>query len=101
VGVQAATRRKSDKIWRDALMIAVKRDEDETQQVADDKKAPMLARIAAQVVLDALDGEASAVKEIGDRMDGKAKQQTELSGPDGDDVPVGIAVRIIGARNDS
>ena len=56
---------KSDKLWRDALMRAVKRR-------AKGKGAPHeLDEIAATTVKAAKNGESWAVKEIGDRLDGK------------------------------
>lgn len=87
--------RKSDKIWRDALMIAVKRTAVETLHIADDPKAPMIAKIAAQTVVAAGGGDMQAIKEIGDRLDGKPKQQTEITGgedADGNAIPASINV---------
>ncbi len=63
---------KSDKIWRDALMRAVRRVDKGTD-------AQYLDRLADKVVQLGLEGEASAYKEIGDRLDGKAHQTTELT----------------------
>ena len=91
--VQGTTRRKSDKIWRDALIRALAR--------AGDKGgvADCLDTIADVVVAQAVtEGGKDAWKEIGDRLDGKPKQQTELTaGEDGDGnpIPVGIAVELI------
>jgi hypothetical protein len=45
-----------------------------------------LRRIADKLVEKAIDGEPWAVKEIMDRVDGKAIQATEISGTDGDDL---------------
>jgi len=45
-----------------------------------------LRRIADKLVEKAIDGEPWAVKEIMDRVDGKAIQATEISGADGDDL---------------
>lgn len=79
---------RKDKLWRDALMVAVKRAD------GDDPR-PFLARIADKCVQAALDGDMQAVKEIGDRLDGKAIQATALTDSEGNDVPVGVDVRII------
>ena len=58
--------RPADKLWRDALMLALKRP-------AEDGRT-YLTRIAEQCVLAADSGDMQAVKEIGDRIDGKAVQ---------------------------
>lgn len=63
---------KSDKLWRDALMRAVRRVEEGTD-------AQYLDRLADTVVKLGLQGEPSAYKEIGDRLDGKPHQTTELT----------------------
>lgn len=63
---------KSDKLWRDALMRAVRRQ-------ADGTKGPQyLDRIADRVVLKAADGDIQAAKEIGDRLDGKPAQSLSI-----------------------
>lgn len=79
---------RKDKLWRDALMVAVKRAD------GDDPR-PFLARIADKCVQAALDGDMQAVKEIGDRLDGKAIQATAITDSDGNDIPVGVDVRIV------
>jgi hypothetical protein len=45
-----------------------------------------LRQIADKLVEKAIDGESWAVKEIIDRVDGKAIQATEISGADGEDL---------------
>ena len=42
-----------------------------------------LRRIAEKLYTMAEEGDIQAIKEIGDRLDGKPTQSTELSGPDG------------------
>jgi hypothetical protein len=42
-----------------------------------------LQSIANKLIELASSGDLQAIKEIADRLDGKPKQQTELSGPDG------------------
>jgi hypothetical protein len=56
--------------------------------------------VATQFVEAACNGDPWAMKEIGDRIDGKAVSQLELSGPDGSDLPIGI-VHFNGKREDS
>jgi len=60
---------RKDKPWRDALRIAIK--EGDGQR---------LRRIADAVVTLAETGDMQAIKEIGDRLDGKPAQQTIVSG---------------------
>jgi len=69
----AVQQRKSDKVWRDAVMRAVARRES--------KKDPQaLEKLADSLVAKGLDGDVSALKEIGDRLDGKPAQALEHSG---------------------
>lgn len=60
----------ADKLWREALRRAVlKRVEGEQR----------LDVIAEKVVTAAMEGDDKAYKEIGDRLDGKATQQTDMT----------------------
>jgi hypothetical protein len=69
VGTLNAAKQKR---WYEALDRAIKQDEGQR------------LRAAAEKLLDlAAAGEMWAVKELGDRLDGKPTQQTEISGPDG------------------
>lgn len=72
---------KSDKVWRDAIMRAVKR-----RDSGEDPQA--LEKLADTLVTVALTGDVPALKEIGDRLDGKPAQA--ITGGDGG------AVEIIG-----
>ena len=71
--------RKSDKLWRDALILAVKRTADETIIAAEDPKAPMIVKMAAKCVGAAVGGDLQAMKEIGDRIDGKPHQSMDIA----------------------
>ena len=62
---------RKDKLWRDALMVAVKR--------SDTEGRVMLAKIAQKVVEAACEGDMQAIKEIGDRIDGKAPQSLDVT----------------------
>ena len=62
-----------DKLWADAIRIAV----NEAYEGGDRKKLRVLAD---RLVDKALEGEIAAMKEIGDRLDGKAAQSVEMSG---------------------
>jgi hypothetical protein len=77
---------KSDKIWRDAIMRAVRR-----RDSGEDPQA--LEKLADKLVAKGLEGDIPALKEIGDRLDGKPTQ--ELTGKDGGPLITGIAVEFI------
>lgn len=87
--------RKANREWTDALRLAVKRtDGDKTK----------LNKLAENTVELALAGEGWAVKEIGDRLEGKAIQAVEHSGPDGSPIEMSdteaarrIAAMLVGA----
>ena len=70
---------KSDKLWRDAVMRAVKR-RVKVKDVADSPQR--LEIIADKVAQMAMDGDMQAVKEIGDRIDGRSVQP--IAGADGE-----------------
>jgi hypothetical protein len=61
---------KSDKEWRNAILLAVKEND-----FSGKKK---LRKLAQKLVGLGLAGDVSALREIGDRLDGKAKQETEI-----------------------
>lgn len=72
---------KENRLWSNALKRAVTQSNSER-----------LMRIAEVMLMKAEDGDMTAIKELGDRLDGKAVSTTELSGPNGGDIPVGILV---------
>lgn len=61
---------KSEKLFKDALLLAVKRTEGDKTK---------LARIAEALVDKAIDGDVPAINAVADRLDGKAHQTTELT----------------------
>lgn len=66
--------RKGEKFWADAVRRAVAR------RVGNDPKHPQyLDLIADKLVATAMEGDIQAIKEIGDRLDGKARQETDNS----------------------
>lgn len=67
----------SDKPWRDAIRIAVQRAQE------DPTKGRKLAALADALVDAGIAGDVPALKEIGDRLDGKAAQAVEHSGQGG------------------
>ena len=68
---------KSEKPWRDAIQRAVKRRSEGKGQPQE------LERLADAIVKAGLAGDIQALKEIGDRLDGKPVQQNTHSGEDG------------------
>lgn len=76
----------ADKPYREALRVAVKRRSND-----DAKGKTKLDRIAAALVQQACDGDVPAIKEIGDRLDGKVPQA--LVGDDSRD-PIRTVTRI-------
>ena len=84
---------KSDKLWRDAIMLAVK------WEAEKGGKTKKLAQLADVLVDKALSGDVGALKEIGDRMDGKPAQSVALSGDK--DNPITVIERTIVKASDS
>jgi predicted oxidoreductase len=64
---------KSDKILREALMIAVNRED-----MQDGKKVKRLHQIADRVSIMAAAGDMQAIKEVWDRIEGKPSQSIGL-----------------------
>ncbi len=68
---------KPDKLMKDAIMLALHRE----AKGVDGVKTKRFNIVAAKLVELAEDGDMSAIKEITDRIDGKAMQAVEHSGP--------------------
>lgn len=77
---------KSDKLWRDAIMLAVHR----VRKGDDSRKS--LFRLADKLVDKAMEGDTVALKEIGDRLDGKPTQQVDVGNKDGSPLKIDIEV---------
>jgi hypothetical protein len=71
----------ANKAWRDALRIAVLREPD-----FDEKPKTKLDELADSLIDAAKGGDISALKELGDRLDGKPSQA--IVGGDEDDNPI-------------
>lgn len=71
---------KPEKLMRDALMIALKRQ----VKSANGQKTIQVTRIAEKMVEMAADGDSTLIKEIFDRVDGKVAQA--VTGKDGRDL---------------
>jgi hypothetical protein len=54
-----------------------------------------MQRIADALIAKALEGDMQAIKEIGDRLDGKAKQQIDLGGQEDNPILTAIEVKLI------
>lgn len=79
------------KVWHAAIVRALrKRSKSDQLEALDD--------IADKLIAACETGDLPALKELGDRLDGKATQQTEISGPDGSAVPHSVTVEFVGAK---
>ncbi len=74
---------KSDKIWSDAIRRAVHGYHEEKDETGKVKKTRWLNKLAENLVLAADKGDVSALKEVGDRLDGKPAQSVIPQNPDG------------------
>ena len=81
---------KKGKAWADAIRRAIR------EKYEGDDYETKLAQLARKLVDEADKGDLTALKEVGDRHDGKAVQQTELSGPDGSDLRTSMTVDFVG-----
>jgi hypothetical protein len=78
-GVKGRSGKKLDSIWSDAIRKAVS-DLDGGQKKVN--------KLAEKLVSQGLQGDIGALKEIGDRLEGKPTQRTELTGADGGSVEI-------------
>lgn len=78
------------KLWKAAIERALDKRGAGDRMAALDSLAEKLLSLCDQADLQAL-------KEFGDRIDGKAVASTEISGPDGVALPVSLNVRFPGA----
>lgn len=76
------------KVWTAAVERAL------SARSALDRKDALEA--CANALIDkAMEGDMTALKELGDRLEGKPAQAVSLSGPNGGDIPVSVAVRFV------
>jgi flagellar hook-basal body complex protein FliE len=68
---------------------------DQLRKVLVQNDALKLRQVTEKLVDAAVEGEPWAVKEVIDRMDGKAVQATEISGPDGSEFVKGIGFMFV------
>ena len=86
--------RKGEKFWADAVSRAINRRLEDIEG-----KPKKLEAVANKLVDMAMDGDMAAIKEVGDRLDGRPKQATEVSGPDGSSIPVSVVFNIKGVSD--
>jgi hypothetical protein len=92
-GVAGRSGNKKANIWFNAIQRAIKRREESDPQA--------LERLADVLLNKASEGDMAAIKELGDRLDGKAVQATTISGPDGEAIPVGMKVSFVDGSGNS
>ncbi len=81
--VEAGKARGRGKILTDALITALHREAD---MIIDGKPTKRLIMIAEQLVKKACEGDLAAIREVWDRVEGKAIQITEHAGPENKDL---------------
>jgi hypothetical protein len=59
-----------------------------------------LHAIAEKLYEKAAEGDMTAVKELGDRLDGKSVATTELTGVDGSNLPISIAIDFVKPKDE-
>lgn len=85
---------KQEKVWREAISRAVKR------KLAGEGHPQALDRLADALVEAGLEKDVAALREIGDRLDGKPTQQINHADADGGKINVNI-IQFSGDDHDS
>lgn len=67
-----------NKIWSDAIR----------RELSGKTNEKKLRKLAKKLIKDAEEGNMQAMKEMGDRLEGKPAQSMEVSGPDGGAIPI-------------
>lgn len=83
----------AEKPFRDALRRAILRTDAKS-------KAIQLDRIAEALISAAAEGNVQAMKEIGDRLDGRVSQQVEMTGANGGPVQTQAVVHYVSPTQD-
>ena len=68
-----------ERIWRDAINVAVREVMEEKTSDGKVKKTKALRLLAKRLVRAGLEGDITALREIGDRLDGRAMQGIDLT----------------------
>ncbi len=80
---------RKGKLWSDAIKRAIR------EKVEGEDWEAKIAKLAGALVDEAKKGELQALKEIGDRLDGKPKQQIEATGEDGGPLKTALTVEYV------
>ena len=80
---------KTNRLWAETLRRAVVQSD-----------AERLRQIAEALIDKAASGDVSAIKEVFDRMDGKSVATTEITGLDGSNLPISIAIDFVKPKDE-
>lgn len=75
---------KNNRLWAETIRRAVVQSDPDR-----------LRRIAEALLTKAEGGDINAIKEIGDRLDGKPQQAVELGGPDGQPIDMNVTLNFV------
>jgi hypothetical protein len=75
---------KNNRIWANTI-----------RKLAVQEDYKRIHAIAEKLFENAQEGDLGAIKEIGDRLDGKAVATQEITGANGSDLPVSIGIRFV------
>ena len=75
---------KNNRIWANTI-----------RKLAVQEDYKRIHAIAEKLYEKAIEGDLGAIKEVGDRLDGKAIATQELTGPDGSNLPSGIGILFV------
>jgi hypothetical protein len=81
---------KANRLWAETIKRAIAQSDGER-----------LRQIAEKLLDKAAEGDIQAIKEVGDRIDGRPMQQTEISGPDGSAIPMQTIVNFVSPSDSS
>jgi hypothetical protein len=81
---------KNNRIWANTI-----------RKLAVQENYKRIHAIAEKLFENAQEGDLGSIKEIGDRLDGKAIATQELTGPDGKELPVNIGIRFVDTEHKS
>jgi len=75
---------KNNRIWANTI-----------RKLAIQEDYKRIHAIAEKLFENAQEGDLGAIKEIGDRLDGKSIATQEITGADGKDLPIGIGITFV------